>query len=679
MKTLSCSKLTKTYGGQTEGVLALNSFTYSFPNKGLVSILGKSGSGKSTLLCLLSLMEKPTAGKVYFKGDDINALPDKAKNRFLRDETSFIFQHYGLFDKETVLENVILPLLMKGYSRKKAIKKAETILLRFGLKGFARREVATLSGGEKQRVAICRALIKKPRIIFADEPTGALDARNGEEVMKMLSSASKSALVIMVSHNKELVEAYSDRILHLKDGKLVSEEKLKTEEGVEEEKTNTGTSSFWVLRFFAKYLKEDFRRNILTGLSGIIGCLSILLSFGYLTCSKEAMQRKRGETLEYLSANISKKEIINYGNSPVSLSREKRPTIEEINDRLGSLNYSVHPDYSVFFPLSPLYGFDNEEYSDVSFVSIYDSSLEEYGKNLLIEGEASLEQGICYVNDVFAKSHPSPIGKEVVVDLTVPLDNGFIHDEVKIYYRFAIKGIIGEFSYMNTPKVYYPYGLVENELRKTILENHSENLGKKINALDALELGLANENSKKVFFHDPNEMDLVYNKIKEENNIVISSNAFMVFDSFSSLSEAFSLCLWLLFAISLFGVIGINAMSFLSLFLKRRKEVALLFSLGAKKSEVMTPFLLESGITSTLYCLLSIALFHPLKLLFNLLLQNYFGIGDLINIPSFGPSVSGPVFLALFLAINVFIALFSGSMPILFSLRKGLRKELRDE
>ena len=250
MKTLSCSKLTKTYEGQTEGVIALNSFTYSFPDKGLVSILGKSGSGKSTLLCLLSLMEKPTAGKVYFKGDDINALPDKSKNRFLRDKTSFIFQHYGLFDKDTVLDNVILPLLMQGCSRKKAIKKAETILLRFGLRGFARREVATL------------ALIKKPRIIFADEPTGALDAHNGEEVMKMLSSASKSALVIMVSHNKELVETYSDRILHLKDGKLVNEEKLKAQDDIEEEKTTTGVSSFWIFRFFGKFFKEDFRRNI---------------------------------------------------------------------------------------------------------------------------------------------------------------------------------------------------------------------------------------------------------------------------------------------------------------------------------------------------------------------------------------------------------------------------------
>ncbi len=210
--------------GKSQETLALKGINLEFPDKGLISILGPSGCGKSTLLNLLGLLDRPTEGDVLIDGISTKGLRG-AKKDSLRNETiGFIFQSYHLIPTLSLINNVILPLEIDNKDKYNIAKeKGITLLKKFGLGDFINKKTNDLSGGQKQRVAICRALINNPKIILADEPTGALDSENSEEVLKILKEISKERLVILVTHNNEQAYKYSDRIITLKDGNVVSD------------------------------------------------------------------------------------------------------------------------------------------------------------------------------------------------------------------------------------------------------------------------------------------------------------------------------------------------------------------------------------------------------------------------------------------------------------------------
>lgn len=219
IKTVNISKL---YKVENKDNYALKDFSFEFPSTGLFGVVGKSGSGKSTLLNMISLLDKPSSGDVYFNNENVSKWPNKRKNLFHNKDMGMVFQHYNLIETENVLFNIMLPFLITGGSEKEGKKKAISLLESIDYrKDLYQQTVSNLSGGEKQRVAILRALINDPQFILADEPTGALDSRNSEVIMKMLKDISKTKLVIMVAHNIKLVEKYADKIITLKDGNLI--------------------------------------------------------------------------------------------------------------------------------------------------------------------------------------------------------------------------------------------------------------------------------------------------------------------------------------------------------------------------------------------------------------------------------------------------------------------------
>ena len=219
IKTVNISKL---YKVENKDNYALKDFSFEFPSSGLFGVVGKSGSGKSTLLNMISLLDKPSSGDVYFNNENVSKWPNKRKNLFHNKDMGMVFQHYNLIETENVLFNIMLPFLITGGSEKEGKKKAISLLESIDYrKDLYQQTVSNLSGGEKQRVAILRALINDPQFILADEPTGALDSRNSEVIMKMLKDISKTKLVIMVAHNIKLVEKYADKIITLKDGNLI--------------------------------------------------------------------------------------------------------------------------------------------------------------------------------------------------------------------------------------------------------------------------------------------------------------------------------------------------------------------------------------------------------------------------------------------------------------------------
>lgn len=223
MELIQIVNVSKTYVVDSKEHHALNHVSYAFPVNGLIGVVGKSGSGKSTLLNMISLLDKPTSGEVYFNNENINKWSEKRKRIYRNKEMGIIFQHYHLIESEDVIYNITLPYLISGGNEKegkeKAIKLLESINYR---KDLYYQKVYNLSGGEKERVAVLRALINDPRFVLCDEPTGALDSDNSEIMMETLKSISEKKLVIVVSHNQSLINKYADKIIELKDGKLIS-------------------------------------------------------------------------------------------------------------------------------------------------------------------------------------------------------------------------------------------------------------------------------------------------------------------------------------------------------------------------------------------------------------------------------------------------------------------------
>ena len=219
LEVKNLTKIYKTKGGAA--VNALDGVSVRFPEKGMVFLLGKSGSGKSTLLNVTGGLDSPTSGEIIVKGrsskDFSQSDFDSYRNTFI----GFIFQEYNILNEFTVEDNIALALELQGKPKdKKAIAE---LLEQVDLVGYAKRKPNTLSGGQKQRIAIARALIKSPEIIMADEPTGALDSATGKQVFDTLKKLSLEKLVIVVSHDREFAEQYGDRIIKLKDGKILSD------------------------------------------------------------------------------------------------------------------------------------------------------------------------------------------------------------------------------------------------------------------------------------------------------------------------------------------------------------------------------------------------------------------------------------------------------------------------
>lgn len=188
--------INKIFTSSSSKQIALSSINLSFPSKGLVFIKGESGSGKSTLLNILGLLLKPTSGTMLFNGKDVSRMSSKEKENIRLNQIGCVFQHFNLIDELSVLDNLLL------FENNK--EKAGRLLLSLGIKELENKEVSKLSGGEKQRVGIARALMKDPLVLLCDEPTGALDEENSKNVRDILLELSKSILIIVTSHEKTL-------------------------------------------------------------------------------------------------------------------------------------------------------------------------------------------------------------------------------------------------------------------------------------------------------------------------------------------------------------------------------------------------------------------------------------------------------------------------------------------
>ncbi|MDY2595413.1 MAG: ABC transporter ATP-binding protein [Oliverpabstia sp.] len=217
---LSAENIYKIYNSASGPVHALNGVSVSFEKGLFYAIIGRSGSGKSTLLHILSGLDRPNSGRILVNGKDLCTYTDEQMSIFRRRHMGFVFQQYNLLEEYTVLTNICMPLKLDGQKPDSQFLDEITELL--GLTDKLKKYPAELSGGEQQRVAIARSILAKPQLIFADEPTGNLDKKTGEDTLNLLKSCARrfGQTLIMVTHDLEIARQ-ADRLIHIEDGKIL--------------------------------------------------------------------------------------------------------------------------------------------------------------------------------------------------------------------------------------------------------------------------------------------------------------------------------------------------------------------------------------------------------------------------------------------------------------------------
>lgn len=290
---LQLKSIVKDYVMGDNTVHALRGVSMNFRKNEFVSILGPSGCGKTTMLNIIGGLDRYSNGDLIISGKSTKQYKDRDWDIYRNHHVGFVFQSYNLIPHQTVLANVELSLTIAGLNKAERVEKAKAALDKVGLSDQYNKKPNQLSGGQMQRVAIARALVNDPDILLADEPTGALDTVTSKQIMEIVKEVAKDRLVIMVTHNSELAEEYSTRIIRLRDGELLSDSnpynpkgKEGSKEGTLEKKSKKGKSKMSFFTAFKLSLQNLFskkRRTFMTAIAGSIGIIgvSLVLSFSY--------------------------------------------------------------------------------------------------------------------------------------------------------------------------------------------------------------------------------------------------------------------------------------------------------------------------------------------------------------------------------------------------------------
>ncbi len=311
---LQLKDIVKKYNTGGTEVEVLNKVNISFRESEFVSILGASGSGKTTLLNIIGGLDKYSSGDMLLMGRSTKEFTDRDWDSYRNGTIGFVFQSYNLIGHLSVIENVKLALSISGESNKENDMKAKKVLEDVGLGEHLYKKPNQLSGGQMQRVAIARALVTNPKVILADEPTGALDSKTSVQIMELIKEISKEKLVIMVTHNPELARKYSDRIVSVKDGEIIED----TIPYIEQEENN-GYKLKKTAMAFSSAIKSSFKnlltkkfRSLMTVVASSIGIISIGLVLAISSGMDKYIQTMQNENLSSMPITISSNQI-NFG------------------------------------------------------------------------------------------------------------------------------------------------------------------------------------------------------------------------------------------------------------------------------------------------------------------------------------------------------------------------------
>ncbi len=373
---IELKKIYKEYLLAEDKVIALNDISLTFRDNEFISILGPSGCGKTTLLNIIGGLDKYTSGELSIDGKTTKDFREKEWDSYRNSSVGFVFQSYNLIPHLTVLENVTMALSLSGVSAKEAKKRAIKALKEVELENHIKKRPNQLSGGQMQRVAIARALVNDPKILLADEPTGALDTETSVKIMELIKKISKNRLVIMVTHNPDLAEIYSDRIINILDGQIMgdsnpvkeSKKSIKKTEKLETKKTTMPFST--AVKSSTKNLMNKKGRTITTSIAGSIGIVGIAV----------VLAISNG-----MSGYVAQTEREILADSAISVTESL--VIEKADDSI-ELEVNTYPDDLLFHPTP----------SDDSTSEIHYNNLSSEYLNYIAEMDESLYNTITYEN-----------------------------------------------------------------------------------------------------------------------------------------------------------------------------------------------------------------------------------------------------------------------------------------
>ncbi len=383
---LRLNDIVKIYGTDDFKVNALKKVNLAFRKSEFVSVLGPSGCGKTTLLNIIGGLDRYTSGDLVIDGKSTASYNDKDWDAYRNNCIGFVFQSYNLIPHQSVIANVELAMELSGVDKRERRERAERILEKVGLKGQENKKPNQLSGGQMQRVAIARALVNDPEIILADEPTGALDTETSVQIMELLKEVAKDKLVIMVTHNPELAEKYSTRIIKLLDGEVVndSDPLEATEKGKTRviRKPKMGFKTAFSLSL--KNLFSKKARTILTSVAGSIGIIGVALVLALSNGFSSYMARMQTDTLASYPLTVSESSVDVSAFSEVYESdiKEKFPDLDNVavktafirltgmlksnnlsdSSETGFTHYLNGLDSSLYYAMTYDYGFDMNDY-----------------------------------------------------------------------------------------------------------------------------------------------------------------------------------------------------------------------------------------------------------------------------------------------------------------------------
>ena len=431
---LQLKNIVKSYTVGELTQVALKGISLNFRENEFVSILGQSGSGKTTMLNIIGGLDRYDSGDLVINGVSTKKYRDADWDAYRNTSIGFVFQSYNLIPHQNVLSNVEMAPTLSGVSRKERRKRAVEVLNKVGLQDHIHKKPNQLSGGQMQRVAIARALINNPDILLADEPTGALDTETSIQIMNLLKQIAEEKLVIMVTHNPELAEAYSTRIVNLKDGQITSDTNpFDAPEGSVEEKLTKNqkrvSMSFWTsLGLSFANLRTKIGRTILTSFAGSIGIIGIALILALSTGMNQYITRVQKETMTSYPITISSQtidatSIMQLRGQMMGLSSQKETKEED---------GKVHADYQSL------------KQSDAVANNLIQNNLAEFKKYL--DNPASEihqyvgENGIIYsynVNfDVYAQNP-----NQQLINTNIELDGGNGNSNRPRMFNFANMGV----------------------------------------------------------------------------------------------------------------------------------------------------------------------------------------------------------------------------------------------